>query len=58
VNQLPKGGSGADVIGNQGVHGIALGGPVAIWEAVSKVAQSDGAKEAVRFLWESREGFS
>jgi len=34
---------------------VALGGPVAVWDEVCKVAQSDGAKEAVRFIWESRE---
>ena len=34
---------------------ITLGGPLAIWGAVKDVAQSDGAKEAVRFIWESRE---
>jgi hypothetical protein len=34
---------------------IALGGPVAIWETVRNVALSEGPKEAVRFIWESRE---
>lgn len=34
---------------------VALGGPMAIWEAVLRVAQGDGPKEAIRFMWESRE---
>jgi hypothetical protein len=33
----------------------ALLGPIAIWGEIMKVAQSDGPKEAVRFIWESRE---
>jgi hypothetical protein len=36
---------------------VALGGgPMAIWDAIREVAQKEGAKEAVRFIWESREG--
>jgi hypothetical protein len=37
---------------------VALGGPMAIWDAIREVAQKDGAKEAVRFFWESREAAS
>lgn len=34
---------------------VALGGPLAIWDAIREVARNEGAKEAVRFFWESRE---
>jgi hypothetical protein len=34
---------------------VALGGPLAVWDAIREVAQKEGAKEAVRFFWESRE---
>ncbi|MGA7766529.1 MAG: hypothetical protein WCA27_09945 [Candidatus Sulfotelmatobacter sp.] len=37
---------------------VALGGPMAIWDAIREVAQKEGAKEAVRFFWESREAAS
>lgn len=34
---------------------VALGGPLAIWDAIRDVARNEGAKEAVKFIWESRE---
>jgi hypothetical protein len=34
---------------------VALGGPMAIWDVVREVAQREGAKEALRFIWESRQ---
>lgn len=35
-------------------HG-ALVGALAVWNAVREVAQKEGPKEAIRFMWESRE---
>ena len=34
---------------------VALGGPLAVWDAVREVLQQEGPKEAVRFIWESKE---
>lgn len=34
---------------------VAVGGPMAVWDTIREIAQIDGAKEAVRFIWESRE---
>lgn len=34
---------------------VALGGPLAIWDAIRDVARNEGAKEALKFMWESRE---
>jgi hypothetical protein len=34
---------------------FAVCGPIAIWDAVLKIAKDDGPKEAIAFMWESRE---
>jgi len=53
--QFKKGGTNLIISGIAATAKIALGGPIAAWAALMDVARSEGPKEAVRFMLESRE---
>jgi hypothetical protein len=55
MKRFNRGVTGLMISGAAATARLALGGPLAVWDAIREVAQKEGAKEAVRFFWESRE---
>lgn len=55
MSRFKRGATGLAISAIAATATVALGGPMAIWGAITEVAKKDGAKEALRFFWESRE---